>query len=190
MTAKLRHTFRVREFVYPSNLLSLARVAMLVPILKNLEHPARRWHALGYIAVAMFTDALDGILARSRGEISQLGKILDPIADKLLMNAVAVRISQTREFPWWMTRLLLLRDAVILLLGFYMYRRREKIAVSQSAGKAFTATLTGTMLVYTADGPRRGKPLLYASLLTLVLSCVQYGWAFVQSMRDTETHER
>jgi CDP-diacylglycerol--glycerol-3-phosphate 3-phosphatidyltransferase len=176
----------MHEFAYPSNLLGLVRLALLVPTLKNLEHPAQRWQALGYLCAAMLTDALDGKLARSRGEVSQLGKILDPVADKVLMNGVAIKLSQKRGFPWWMTRLLLLRDVAILLLGFYLYRRKEHIAMSLWAGKAFTMMLTGTLLMYIveAEEHRSSRLLLFASLIFLTLSCVQYGHAFVRTMQD------
>jgi CDP-diacylglycerol--glycerol-3-phosphate 3-phosphatidyltransferase len=176
--------FQVKEITYPSNLLSIARLALLPPTLRFLEHPGKQWHALGCLGVAMLTDALDGSLARQRGEVSYLGKILDPIADKLVIDMVAVKLSQTHHFPRWMTRLLLLRDAFIVLLGGYLYRRRAHIAVSQSAGKATTVAMTMTLLLYIADGPRSGKPALYAALVPFALSFGQYGRAFLRALHN------
>lgn len=187
--AKLRDAAYLHEFAYPSNILTLARLLLLVPTLAYLRRPDRRWHALGCMGTAMLTDALDGSLARQRNEVSQLGKILDPIADKLLIDSIALQLSQTRHFPRWMSRLLVLRDVTILLAALLIYRRKAHITVSQSAGKAATAGLTATILLYTADGPRSGKPALYLTLVPLCLSCWQYGRQFLILMSHKQPEE-
>jgi CDP-diacylglycerol--glycerol-3-phosphate 3-phosphatidyltransferase len=69
------------------NQLTLARIAA-VPLLLALlyvEEPAANWAAWAVFVLACFTDYLDGVLARQRGEITALGKLLDPIADKVLI---------------------------------------------------------------------------------------------------------
>ncbi len=93
-------SFHMREFFYPSNLLTVARLLMLPAALRSMRRPEERWRALGTLGIAMLTDALDGPIARHRHEISSLGKVLDPIADKLMVDATAVTLSQSRGFPW------------------------------------------------------------------------------------------
>ncbi len=176
-------TSYLRELAYPSNLLSLARIGLLVPTLHSIRHPERRWQAVGWLSAAMLTDALDGLVARWRGEESRLGKILDPIADKLVIDSVAVVLSQTRGFPWWVTQLLLFRDAGILLAALLVYRRKAHITASQAAGKATTVGLTGAMLLYIVNGERSGKPVLYVALVPFALSFWQYGREFVRLIR-------
>ncbi|GAB4433123.1 MAG: CDP-alcohol phosphatidyltransferase family protein [Chloroflexi bacterium OHK40] len=177
-------TIEPRELLYPSNLLTLSRLLLVAPTLAYLRRPERRRAALLCLALAMLTDAVDGPIARARGEESRLGKLLDPIADKLLIDGAAVILSQTRGFPWWATGLLLFRDAGIIAAAVLLLRRRAQISSAELTGKATTALLTLAALLYVADGPRSGKPALYAALVPFALSFVQYGRRFLRAIRD------
>ena len=183
MSAKLRHAFQPREFIYPANLLTLARLLMLPVAIYYMRREDGRWRALSIFGGAMATDMLDGPVARMRREVSPLGQMLDPIADKLMIDAAAITLSQTREFPWWATGLLLARDLAILLGSLFVYRRHAQISVADPAGKATTVALAGAMILYLADGPRSGKPALYIALLPFGLSLVVYARKFVQVIR-------
>lgn len=180
---RLRDLVEPREFLYPSNLLTLARLLLVPFTLAQLRRPERRRVALTFLALAMFTDAIDGPIARARGEVSRLGKLLDPIADKLLIDGSAIILSQTRGFPWWATGLLLFRDLGILAAAFIVIRRRDQITSAGGTGKLTTALLTLAALLYVADGPRSGKPALYLAMAPFALSFVQYGKRFIQAMR-------
>lgn len=69
-----------------------------------------RWAAAAFFVLAIATDAWDGHLARSRGLITDLGKLLDPIADKFLTGAALVGLSILHELPWWVTIVVLVRE--------------------------------------------------------------------------------
>jgi CDP-diacylglycerol--glycerol-3-phosphate 3-phosphatidyltransferase len=183
---KLRDAFHPAEILYPSNLLTAARLLLLPFTLRALRRPDGSRQALLLLAAAMLTDAIDGPIARMRGEESMLGRILDPIADKLLVDTTAIALSQTREFPWWATALLLFRDIGILLCAMLILRRRAQITVSETAGKATTVALTATALLYIADGRRSGQPALLLSMLPFALSFWQYGRRFIALMRQKE----
>jgi CDP-diacylglycerol--glycerol-3-phosphate 3-phosphatidyltransferase len=178
--AKLRDTFQLREFIYPANLLTLARLLMLPAAVHYMRQPDGRWRALGVFGVAMATDVLDGPVARMRHEVSPLGKVIDPIADKLMINFAAVTLTQTRGFPWWATGLLLARDLAILLGGLVVYRRHAEISVAHPAGKATTLGMAVAMILYLADGPRSGRPALYAALVPFGASLVVYAKKFYE----------
>lgn len=72
-----------------------------------------RWGAAVFFVVAIATDAWDGHLARSRGLITDLGKLLDPIADKVLTGAALIGLSILGELPWWVTIVVLIREVGI-----------------------------------------------------------------------------
>jgi CDP-diacylglycerol--glycerol-3-phosphate 3-phosphatidyltransferase len=180
LTVKFRDAIQLREFIYPSNLLTLARLLMLPAALRYMRQPADRWRALVVFGIAMATDALDGPVARMRHEVSPLGKVLDPIADKLMIDAAAIALSQTREFPWWVAKMLVARDLAILLGSLLMYRRSAEINTAHPSGKLSTLALAGAMLLYLADGPRSGKPALYAALVPFGASLVVYAKAFLR----------
>ncbi len=183
MPNRLRQPFDLREFGYPSNLLTLARLILLPVALRAMRRPHGNRQAFIALGAAMLTDALDGPIARRRNEVSPLGKLLDPIADKLYIDGTAVTLSQTRGFPWWVTAALLIRDGAILLGGLLVYRRRSEIVVAHPAGKLTTVALTLAMLLYLADGPRRGKLALYAALVPFAASMIVYMRSFIHAMR-------
>jgi CDP-diacylglycerol---glycerol-3-phosphate 3-phosphatidyltransferase len=184
VSGKLRHAFDLHQFIYPANLLTFARLLMLPAALRYMRQPDDRWCAIGVLAAAMLSDALDGPIARRRHEVSPLGKVLDPIADKILIDATAIALSQMRGFPWWATGALLVRDAGILLGAAFVFRRRAEITVAHASGKATTLALTATMLLYIADGPRSGRPALYLSLLPFGYSIAHYLWQFKAYIRE------
>lgn len=69
-----------------------------------------RWAAAAFFVLAIATDAWDGHIARSRGLITDLGKLLDPIADKFLTGTALVGLSILHELPWWITIVVLVRE--------------------------------------------------------------------------------
>ncbi|MEM8533022.1 MAG: CDP-alcohol phosphatidyltransferase family protein [Chloroflexota bacterium] len=177
--------FHPREFMYPSNLLTMARV-MLLPCVMRAMHQGNGQQALTTLGIAMLTDALDGPVARHRQEVSPLGSILDPIADKLLIDTTAITLSQTRQFPWWATASLVGRDLAILLGGMLVYHRHSEITTAHVTGKATTIALTIAMLLYIADGERSGRPALYIAMVPFSSSLVFYFRGFWQSMFPSE----
>lgn len=181
--------FRPREFLYPSNMLTVSRIVLIPPAVISLYRSDKRQHAFLCIGVAMATDAFDGIVARQRGEISELGKFLDPIADKLLLNAIAVTLSLKREIPWWLTGLFVARDVGILLASLVVLRRKQLVLPSLLSGRATVALLTAGMLAYVARWPTLGQAMLYGSLASGVASVVEYSWRFARIMPEPQTNQ-
>lgn len=150
----------LRELGYPSNLLSLARIGFIPPIVGALRAPDQRRAACWYVAVAMATDVVDGAIARWRGEESEIGKVLDPVADKLLVNVIAITLSETRNLPWWFASLILARDVGILLSGLMFYRHKVYITPPLFIGKLTTFVLSIALISYVAGKTRLGTILL------------------------------
>lgn len=69
-----------------------------------------RWAAAALFIVAIATDGIDGAIARKHGLVTDLGKLLDPIADKVLTGGALVALSILGELPWWVTLLVLVRE--------------------------------------------------------------------------------
>lgn len=78
---------------------------------------ALRWGAGALFIVAIATDGVDGYLARKHHIVTDLGKLLDPIADKVLTGCAFVGLSILAELPWWVTILVLVRE-----VGITVYR--------------------------------------------------------------------
>ena len=76
----------------------------------NGHDGALRWWAAALFIVAIATDGIDGYLARKHNIVSDLGKLLDPIADKVLTGVAFVSLSILAELPWWITIVVLVRE--------------------------------------------------------------------------------
>jgi CDP-diacylglycerol--glycerol-3-phosphate 3-phosphatidyltransferase/cardiolipin synthase len=109
------------------NALTVLRV-LLVPVFAYAliydggQSVAGRLLALAVFAAAVATDKVDGWLARRWGQITNLGKLLDPIADKLLIGTALVLLSWLDELPWWVTVLVLVRELGITVMRFFLLR--------------------------------------------------------------------
>jgi cardiolipin synthase len=121
------------------NLLCVVRILLAYPVADGILH-GRYPFVLAVIVLAAFTDGLDGFLAKRFGWHSELGKVLDPLADKLLLVTVFVCLSMAGLAPWWLTALVLLRDLVILF---------------------------GSLTYKWLFGPLRGAPTIVSKLNTL-----------------------
>jgi len=96
-----------------------------------------RWWALAIFVLAAFSDKLDGHLARSRGLITDLGKLLDPIADKALTGAAFILLAfPLFEIPWWVPVVILIREWGITLMR--MRLRRYAVLPAGRGGKLKT----------------------------------------------------
>jgi cardiolipin synthase len=102
------------------NLICLVRIALIWPITMALAARSMPT-ALALFAAAAVSDALDGYLAKRFNWTSGLGKILDPVADKLLLITVFVQAAWLELIPWWLTAAVVARD-VTIGLGALIYR--------------------------------------------------------------------
>jgi len=99
--------------------------------------PASRVAAALVFAVAVVTDRLDGEVARRRGLVTDVGKIADPIADKVLIGTALVGLSLLGDLPWWVTAVILTRELVVTVLRLLVLRRG--VIPAGRGGKAKTA---------------------------------------------------
>ncbi|MDO4241209.1 MAG: CDP-diacylglycerol--glycerol-3-phosphate 3-phosphatidyltransferase [Microbacteriaceae bacterium] len=124
------------------NIITLTRIVATPPVLWLLlvddgKMGAARWWAAGLFVLFMASDALDGYWARSRGLVTDLGKLLDPIADKVLTGGALVVLSMLAELPWWVTVLVLVRE-----IGITVHRlvaARQTVLAAAWLGKIKTA---------------------------------------------------
>jgi cardiolipin synthase (CMP-forming) len=123
------------------NLLSLLRI-LLIPLFVFLivHRPTTTLGLLLFGAVSA-TDWIDGWVARRTGQVSELGKILDPTADRLAIAAGLIALVVRGAFPLWAALLILVRDAVILVAGVALLARERVRVEVRFVGKAATFML-------------------------------------------------
>ncbi|MFC0861341.1 CDP-diacylglycerol--glycerol-3-phosphate 3-phosphatidyltransferase [Sphaerimonospora cavernae] len=135
-----------------ANALTVGRL-VIVPVFTVflfLEGPTWRLAALGVFLLASFTDQLDGWLARKYALITDFGKIADPIADKALIGAALVSLSFLDEIPWWVTGVILGREAGVTLLRFLVIR--HGVIPASYGGKVKTVLQIVAIALYIVPG--------------------------------------
>lgn len=180
------------------NLLTFARILMIPAVLVLLDRGAPRdcfWAALVY-ALAAFTDALDGWLARRQNLVSVLGKFLDPLADKLIVAATLVWLVPMGRIATWAVVLLITREITITALRSIASTEGLVIAAGDG-GKVKTALqmigIVCLILGYPyrlwflvdlgiVDLIRVGRAFIYVSLGFSIVSAAQYMGLFIDAI--------
>lgn len=160
----------------PANLLTMSRLVLVPVFLVALfaeggTDPRWRVAATLVFAIASLTDRIDGDLARRRGQVTNFGKIADPIADKALIGAALVGLSLLGELPWWVTVLIGVRELGVTGLRFWVLRHGVMPASRGGKVKAFAQAVAIGLYVLplpAVAGPVRWVVLGIALVLTVV----------------------
>nr|WP_210383637.1 CDP-diacylglycerol--glycerol-3-phosphate 3-phosphatidyltransferase [Corynebacterium sp. HMSC074E01] len=153
------------------NVLTSLRI-LFIPLFAWLVLAGHEWWAFGCFALLMLTDKLDGDIARSRGLITNFGKIADPIADKALMTAAFVCLNIIGALPVWITVVILFREFGITIWRFSLLRRGKVVPASQG-GKLKTALQTLAVALYLCPLPGwMDTPSLLVMLVAVVVTVV------------------
>jgi len=112
-----------------ANIVTVVRILLAPVFIVLLLTDAHHDGYIRYIAAVLFvlaitTDSVDGLLARQRNLVTDLGKLIDPIADKVLTGGALVGLSILGEIPWWITIVILAREIGITVFRFIALRDR------------------------------------------------------------------
>jgi CDP-diacylglycerol--glycerol-3-phosphate 3-phosphatidyltransferase len=181
------------------NALTVLRI-LLVPVYGALllhdggGDPWLRFWAWVVFAVAAVTDGVDGRLARSRGEITNFGKVADPIADKALTGMAFIGLSLLGVVWWWVTVVILVREFGITLLRFVVIRHGVMPAGRGGKLKTMLQTLSLGALTFPLSVLPLGDAwrsaaygVLAVAFVVTVVSGVDYVF---KALRLRETSER
>jgi len=158
------------------NLLSFARIAS-IPLFSWLSanERTRLWGILLF-AVVVSTDWVDGYVARRTGQVSELGRILDPVADRLAIGAGLLTFAISGIFPFWAALLILVRDVAILLGGAVLLWGRDIRVEVRWIGKiaTFSLMMAITWIAWGNAGGPLGDLLLVGGWLGYVVGIAEY----------------
>ncbi|MGH7915819.1 MAG: CDP-alcohol phosphatidyltransferase family protein, partial [Candidatus Binataceae bacterium] len=170
---------RLDQLLKIPNIISLCRIGM-VPIFLVLLSKEHFTAALYIFVLAAATDALDGAVARWFDIRTELGAILDPFADKLMLLSALVVLTFEGALPVWLLIVAAIRD-IVLVIGYLMisFAAGERFPVRPSIfGKLTTVLLIvcviGTLTLHFGLSPRDWYVLLYLTGLVLVVSGIHY----------------
>lgn len=143
-------------------------------LLASGESSAMRWGAVAFFVLAIATDGIDGYIARSRGLITDLGKLLDPIADKVLTGAALVGLAIILELPWWVVALILIREIGItvhrLMVVSQIVVAADWMGKLKTFAQAIAITLALTPLAH-LDGSA-GTVFTWINIVTMSIATV------------------
>lgn len=165
-----------------SNYVSFSRVLLGIPIYFYVsqinEITNAREILIGLYIAAYITDILDGFLARKFNQISELGKIIDPLADKLLVIMIVSYLYIFNIIPPIYFWIIILRDLIIFAGGIFVSKKIGKVLPSDYLGKATVLTIGFFIIAVTANlnsGSLLYQVLYYGSLLLSFASVINYG---------------
>jgi CDP-diacylglycerol--glycerol-3-phosphate 3-phosphatidyltransferase len=177
-----------REFFTPSNILSISRAVLVIPFIIVMLSPlptARFWGAIIMIVGAL-TDKFDGLLARTYGYETEWGRILDPLADKIGVGAVALVLLRLGDIPLWFVVALLTRDLLIFLGGIYIKARKGVVLQSNMTGKIAVGVISIALFALVVLGPSLLATIcIWISVFFLVVSFGGYVQRFVREIQTS-----
>ncbi len=135
-----------KEFFYLSNILSLSRLVLMIPILYLLRFQTQ-WANIAVLVLAILaaaTDFLDGYVSRKKNQVTDLGKIIDPLADKICLGVGLIVLVIYRNFPIPLVIFLIYRDLMIILMGWLIFKKLGHPTASNFWGKANTTVIAIT----------------------------------------------
>lgn len=174
-----------------ANKLTLGRVVLVFVFMLIIWNPwmtleVSLWSGLIIFAIASFTDFLDGYLARKYNLVTNLGKFMDPLADKMLVTAAMIAIIDKADvlpagsLPAWIVVMILLREFAIS--GIRLVAATDNIVIAANQlGKIKTVLQMAMIIVYLAPinhpiWQALAIVLAYAALILTIVSGVQYIW--------------
>jgi CDP-diacylglycerol--glycerol-3-phosphate 3-phosphatidyltransferase len=182
-----------------ANIVTVVRI-LLVPVfiwllfLDDGTGGLWRWIATALFIIAIATDGVDGHLARGRNLITNVGIILDPIADKLLIGGALVSLSILGDLWWWVTIVIIVREVGITVFRFVVIRQR--VIPASRSGKLKTVFQSIAISLYLAPLQAFFRQIVHApagvtpfingfdfavmavALLLTVYSGFEYLWQF------------
>ena len=128
------------------NILSCLRIVLVFVFLAVFFY-GNKFVAVGVFLFAGITDIVDGFLARKNNWVTDAGKILDPIADKLMQCAALVCLTVANMVPLWFSLPYILKEALMLLGGLFMLKKRDVHVVSNVFGKIAAVLFYAVMIL-------------------------------------------
>ena len=170
------------------NVLTVLRI-LLVPVLvvALVDETSSDWLAAGVFAVASLTDAIDGYIARSRQQVTTFGKLMDPVADKLLIVAALVALVSLDRLPGWVAMVIIAREFAVTVTRLAATQQGVVIAANWW-GKAKTITQVVAIFFAIAYDPTPPwvDALVYGAVLITVVSGIDYFFGLRRLLREAE----
>ena len=176
-----------------ANSISISRILLAFPLVYilnffSLETQEMAYAVWGIILLIVLTDFLDGYVARKTDQITNFGKMIDPVADKICLVVVLTFLIFEYKLPFLIFFLLLsIRDVYLIIIGVYLINMQEEVFQSNWTGKWFLGISTLMMATFIFPSPDWARWTLYTvSLFLMGLSTWQYSNRYHRYFKELE----
>jgi len=169
-----------------SNSLSFIRLLLVIPAwfaFNNFDENLARYSVAAIGIFAAITDILDGYLARKLNQITEFGKVIDPLADKVLIVFVVLNLFLLGEIPDYYFYMIVVRDVLILTGGLIVAKKLGKVLPSDYIGKATVLAIAFTLLMILLNVDRASLPYILLYYLSIVLIFASLGNYIIKAIK-------
>lgn len=178
-----------KEIKTVSNLISTFRLLLAIPFFflaaRLNESYDYRIITFTLMLIGLLSDLLDGYFARKRNEITEFGKIIDPLADKVCIGIIVIQMYLIGDIPVYFFWIIILRDLIIFTGGILVSRKLKKVLPSNLLGK-ITVLIIGIFLLYSVITLDRTSSfytiLIYAGIVMSIISVLGYALRAYESL--------
>ena len=168
---------RKNKILSVANLISLSRIFLCIPLIYHLEKN-NLFFSFIIILVMILSDLMDGYIARKTKTITNFGKLIDPLADKIAIIIVLIYISFNNPYGYLMIILILLqtiRDCIIITIGIYLMNSQNIVFESNLTGKWYIFVSSIMMILFIYNLNIILSIILYITTITLMfISTYEY----------------
>ena len=168
------------EFFTLANFMSFVRIFIAAPIFYYISIRENSI-AIGFVVLAMITDWLDGYFARKWNQITTVGKVLDPLADKVCTTAGYLSLTLYQELPVWVTVVVIGRDLVIMIASLVVIGKKSIVLSSNISGKFAVFLITVLGIVYLLNIEALKFPLILLAAVFILISLTNYAIVFFRN---------
>jgi len=150
---KKRMQTRKDRIITLANAISISRILLSIPLILLLNDN-KLWQAFIIIVLIVLSDFLDGYVARKADEITNFGKLIDPVADKICMMVVVIYLIIVYKLPFLLFFVTLaVRDTFLIIIGVYLLFSQEEVFQSNTSGKWFMGMSALMMVLFMFHEP-------------------------------------
>ena len=136
-----------------ANAISIIRILLSIPLIMLLDED-KLWQAFVIIILIVLSDFLDGYVARKADEITNFGKLIDPVADKICMMVVAIYLIIAYKLPFLVFFITLaIRDTFLIIIGVFLMYSQDEVFQSNTSGKWFMGISALMMVLFMFQVP-------------------------------------
>jgi cardiolipin synthase (CMP-forming) len=164
-----------KEIYTKSNFISFFRLLLSIPLwflLDSFDSANMRYITFAVCIIASFSDILDGYLARKYNETTEFGKIIDPLADKIAIGVIIIKLYVIGEIPAYYFFMILIRDIIIFLGGIFVAKKIGKVLPSNVLGKisVINIGIVILLIILKLNTDNLIYQLIYASSIVLIFA--------------------